>query len=442
MKPPKLEADLGIEFYASKTPGIGGKIRLIPKDFKVEEILTDGSEVKLQTEVPKVSGWGRYLLCILEKKNQDTLIAIRRIAESLDISPDRIKIGGIKDARALTAQHVTIAAMTPEKVSKISIRDITIRPVRFVDEELGAYLLLGNKFRIVIRAIHGDEATVKKRIENIRGELEELGGMPNYFGHQRFGTTRPITHKVGYYILKRDFEKAAMVFLSQTGSFEHPYNREARQHLIETQDFKTALKRFPRRLLYERLMLRHLAKYPRDFLGALHRLPTKLQKLFVQAYQSYLFNRFLSERIRQGIPLRKPQLGDHIIELDQLGLPTRICYKATEENLPEIKGKVDGGRAGIAIPLIGFKQPPSEGMQGRIEETIHPEDFQIPQMLKASSPGGLRLVFTPIIDLQVREPLEDRLNPNRLMFELGFMLHRGSYATILLREFMKPISSP
>ena len=451
MNPPELEVSLGIEVYVTKTPGIGGKIRLIPEDFKVEEILTDGSEARLQLETagaPKISEWGRYLLCILKKNNKDNLIAVRRIAESLRISPDRVRIAGIKDARALTAQHITIAAVTPEKASKINIRGITVKPVRFVDEELGAYLLYGNKFHIIIRAIDLDKSAVKGRIESIRGELDELGGMPNYFGHQRFGTIRPITHRVGYHIMKKDFEKAAMVFLSQTSDFEQPSVGEARQCLDQTRDFKVALRRFPRRLLYERLMLRHLAKYSRDFLGALHRLPAKLLKLFVQACQSYLFNRFLSERIRKEIPLNKPQFGDYVIELDEFGLPTREFFKATKENLPKIKGKIDMGKASIAMPLIGHKQALSGGIQGRIEETIlrekniRPEDFHIPQMPKTSSPGSLRLVLAPMIDLQVRDPLRDQLNPNRIMIELGFTLRRGSYATILLREFMKPISLP
>lgn len=451
MNLPRLEVDIGIEVYATKTPGIGGKIRVIPEDFKVEEKLTDGSEAILQPEAaepPRISEWGRFLLCVLTKKNEDNLIAVRRIAQSLQIAPDRVSIAGIKDARALTAQYVTLAAVAPNRVSKLDLRGITIKPVRFVDEELKAHLLYGNRFQTIIRAVNLDEATAVKRIKSIEREIEESGGIPNFFGHQRFGTVRPITHRVGYYIVKKDFERAAMTFLSQRSVFEPPSTKEARQLLSETRDFKTALERFPRRLLYERLMLRHLAKYPKDFLGALHRLPSKLQKLFVQAYQSYLFNRFLSERIGREIPLSEPQLGDYVIGLDDLGLPTEECCKATEENVSKIRQAIERGKAGIAIPIIGPRQPTSGGVQGGIEEKIlteenmRPGDFHIPQMPETTSPGSLRLVLTPMIGLQVREPLEDQLNPDRIMIGLGFTLRRGSYATILLREFMKPISLP
>ena len=33
---------------------------------------------------------------------------------------------------------------------------------------------------------------------------------------------------------------------------------------------------------------------------------------------------------------------------------------------------------------------------------------------------------------------EDKENPGKQMMKLGFTLNRGSYATVVLREFMKP----
>ena len=132
-------------------------------------------------------------------------------------------------------------------------------------------------------------------------ELEALGGIPNFFGHQRFGTTRPITHLVGKALVRGDFEEAAMLFLAKPSVHEHPASRQARQELQSTKNFKQALENFPKQLRFERLMLNHLADNPDDFVGAFQRLPVKLQELFVQAHQSYLFNRFLSERIKHGL---------------------------------------------------------------------------------------------------------------------------------------------
>jgi len=443
---PKLEEDLGIEVYGSKNPGIGGKIRSVPEDFRVEEILTDGSKATTEPKVCEVPAWGRHLLCVLVKRNWDTLIAVRRIAEYLSIDSDRIQIAGIKDARALTAQHITISGVAPEKISRINIRGISVKPLRFVDEELSTRLLFGNSFHTAVRGLDHRETTVEKQIEAVRSELENLGGLPNFFGHQRFGSRRPITHLIGHYIVRRDYRNAVLAFLLKASEFEYLDSREARKHLDETRDCKDALNSFPERLVYERLMLKHLAKYPRDYLGALNRLPLRLRRLFVQSYQSLLFNKFLSRRIKQGIPLNEPQVGDCIVDLDELGLPTERCREVNEDNLLTIERSLDDKKAGISIPLVGFRQPPSKGMQGTIEETIlekediRPSDFYVPEIPRASSPGGLRLVLTPILNFHSEETSEDPLNLGKLMTSISFTLRRSSYATILLREFMKPQS--
>lgn len=444
MKVPGLEVELGMETYASGSPGIGGKIRSVPEDFIVEEILTDGSVASIQsgkTSIPQ--GWGRYVLCSLVKKNWDNLIVLRKIAECLGIDEDFIQIAGIKDARALTSQFVTVSRVPPIEISKVKIRNVNIKPLRFYDEKLSSNLLFGNQFHITVRDIRYSEATVEKRIEKVLNELNELGGLPNYFGHQRFGTIRPITHRVGRYLVKRKIEEAVLAFLSESTPFEQPDSREARLHLKETHDFKVALKYFPKRLHYERLMLTHLARYPQDFAGALRRLPLRLLRLFVQAYQAFLFNRFLSGRIRRGIPLAVPQIGHYVVDIDENGLPTNRLKRVGVTNLSKITEKIEEEKARVALPLVGFRKELSNGVQGEIEreilegEHLKPEDFRIPQFPKLSLPGGRRTVLTSIIKFQI-EVSEDAINPSKSIVRTDFVLHRGSYATVLLRELMKP----
>ena len=79
-------------------------------------------------------------------------------------------------------------------------------------------------------------------------------------------------------------------------------------------------------------MLVHLAESPQDFVGAFRRLPLKLRMLFVQAYQSYLFNRFLSERIRRGFSLTQAEAGDYVVNVERSGLPTARTSKLVDEN--------------------------------------------------------------------------------------------------------------
>lgn len=420
MNIPKLEKMLGIEVYASKSLGIGGRIRQFPEDFVVEEVLADGSraEVKPTRKTSHVTGKGRYLACVLVKRNWDTILAVEAVAKQLGLSAEAIHIAGIKDAKAVTAQHIRIGRVTPEQVSQVKIRDITLHPFCFVNEKIHSGLLLGNCFRIVIRAIAHSSSLIEKRMENTQNELSSLGGIPNFFGHQRFGTVRPITHIVGNHIIKGEWEKAALTFLAMSSEHEHPEARRARQQLWDTRDFETALYCFPQQLRYERFMLSHLAKHQNDFVGAFQRLPMKLCKLFVQAYQSFLFNNFLSARIKHEMSLNQVLNGDYTVKVNK-----KTC---------------------VALPLVGFKQSISAGRQGENEkdilesEDVKPYDFRVLRMPKISAPGGLRAVLVSVNSLSVEKPTRDQANLSKRQVRIGFRLSRGSYATVLLREFMKP----
>ena len=446
MQVPQLEKELGIETYATKSPGIGGRIRQLLEDFVVEELLIDQSlaEVSPPVKTWEPAGAGRYLICVLVKRKWDTFLAIREVAQRLKISQKRIRFAGIKDTKALTAQHISLQNVSPNKVLDLQIKDITVYPQRFSRERIYSQLIKGNRFHIAVREIDHPVSVIEERAKNVQEVIEKSGGVPNFFGHQRFGTIRPNTHQIGRYLTSGDVERAALVFLAEPSIHEHPQAREARQQLQDTLDFQEALECFPRFLRYERFMLRHLAKYPNDFVGAFRELPRRLRKLFVQAHQSYLFNRFLSERIRKGIPLNKPQVGDYTIRLDEYGLSTEEYDQATETNIQTIELSVKKGKMCVAAPLIGPDQPPSKGLQGDIEqailetEKVTPEMFQLSFMPEATAKGRVRAVLNPVWNLVQEEISDDSENTGKQMMKLGFSLNRGSYATVLLREFMKP----
>jgi tRNA pseudouridine13 synthase len=445
LKVPTLEKELGIEIYATQSLGIGGRIRQLIEDFMVEELLVDGSKAEvLPAETHEPVGRGRYLICVLVKRDWDTLLAVGNIARRLGISHKRIRIAGMKDAKALTAQHISLEGVAPTKASQVTIKDITLHPLGFSNRRLFSQLLLGNQFQIVIRGVSHTASMVEQRVKNVQNELARLGGVPNFFGHQRFGTIRPITHLVGRFLTRGELEKAVLAFLAQPSMYEHPESREAREKLRDNQDFEDALRCFPRHLRYERFMLGHLAKQPRDFVGAFRELPLKLRKLFVQAYQSFLFNKFLSERIRRGIPINMAQIGDYVVMLDDHGLPTTEFTLVTDSSLQTVKEALNKDKMRVAIPLVGFKQAPSQGVQGEMEkeiletEDVNPQNFQISFMPEVSAPGMLRTILAPATNLSVEKASVDSANPSKSKTRLGFTLNRGSYATVLLREFMKP----
>jgi tRNA pseudouridine13 synthase len=447
LKVPLLERELGIEIYASKPHGIGGKIRQFSQDFVVEEILVDSSKASIEVS-PRSEIEGnskeRYLICWMIKSNWDTFLAIRKVAKSLGISLKRVEFAGLKDTKALTAQHISLENISPQQLKRIKIKDLSLHPIRFSTQPVFPHLLFGNHFKITIRAISYSFKEIKRRIEEVRDELFKLGGVPNFFGHQRFGTTRPITHHVGKALVQGDIEKAALTFLAKAFPYEHPQSKTARKQLWKTRNFEEALKIFPKSLFYERQMLGHLAKHPEDFVGAFRTLSSRLRKLFPQAYQSYLFNRFLSRRIMEGIPLNETRVGDYVVLVDRNGLPTDACKQVDEQSISNINKALQEGRMRLALPLIGYKQPPSKGVQGEIEqkileeEKIEPKDFQVKALPEIRAAGGLRTALTPILNFSFKPPKKDEANFSKKMLEIAFTLQRGSYATILLREIMKP----
>ena len=413
-------------------------------------MLVDGSKASVNGTVPtKVLGSSvqrqRFLLCVLVKHNWDTLIAVKNVAIQLGIDQRCIQIAGIKDAKAVTAQHLTIEDALIEDVAKVNIKDTQIYPVGYLRDALSLYYLLGNHFAINIKSIALDEATVKARIAQIQEELDSLGGFPNFFGHQRFGTTRPITHYVGKALVNGNFEEAAMLFLAKPSVHEHPSSRQARQELQSSKNFKQALENFPKQLRFERLMLNHLVDNPTDFVGAFQRLPVKLQELFVQAHQSYLFNRFLSGRLKHGYSLNKAEVGDYVVGVERSGLPvTKIAKMVTLESVTGINEQVKVGKMRIALPIVGVKHKFSQGVMGEIEkeildqEGINLESQEINECSRMGGRGGLRTAITPFRDFSVQNILPMEVGGG-CQVRLSFMLLRGCYATVFLREIMKPV---
>jgi tRNA pseudouridine13 synthase len=236
---------------------------------------------------------------------------------------------------------------------------------------------------------------------------------------------------------------AAMLFLANPSVYEHPASRQAREELQSTHDFKRAQENYPNQLRFERQMLNHLADNPDDFIGALQRLPLKLQALFVQAHQSYLFNRFLSERLKRELSLNEAVVGDFVVGVERSGLPMTSVFKiVSAENLVEVNGQVRAGRLRVALPMVGVKQKLSQGIMGQMEKEVLAQEGVLAENLRANvlsrvgGKGGLRTVVTPVRDFK----LQDVSNAGGRGYQasVSFMLFRGSYATVLMRETMKP----
>jgi tRNA pseudouridine13 synthase len=422
MRAPEQDRALGMEYYITDAPGCGGILRSTPEDFVVEEVYEDLS----------YEG-GRYLVLEVEKKDWDTHHLIREMSRQLRISQKRFGWAGTKDKRAVTSQRISIMSLDESELKRITLPDLKIKVLGRTNRSVGLGDLLGNRFRIRIREprCSTDPADSMARITK---DIQEHSGVPNYFGVQRFGDTRPITHRVGEAMTRGNLEEAVFIYLALPFPGELERTREARQKLWESRDVAVALKSFPEYLRYEVAMLNYLVSHPGDYAGSFGVLSPNLRRLFVHAYQSYIFNKILSLRLSSGLGLNRPSEGD-VVCFVKGDLPDIAKLQAvTGENLDAVNRLVERGRAYVTLPLVGYETSLAKGAEGEIEqevlqeEKVHPEDFRIPANPDLGSRGARRTALLKVSpEVRVKEGF----------LELEFFLPAGSYATVVLREYMK-----
>jgi tRNA pseudouridine13 synthase len=412
---------LGMDYYITDSPGCGGIIKSCAEDFRVTE----------EFEELGYEG-GRYLVLDVEKTNWDTHHLIREMARRLCISQKRFGWAGTKDKKAVTVQRISIMNLDESALTRINLPDLKIRVLGKTNRAVGLGDLLGNRFHITIRDLSCPDPVA--RLATITSEIEEYGGVPNYFGIQRFGDQRPVTHRVGEALVRGKTKEAAFIFLALPFPGELERTRVVREKLWVTQDIPAALKEFPEYLHYELAMLNYLVEHPGDYAHSFDVLSINLKRLFVHAYQSYLFNRILSSRMAAGMPLKKAVVGD-VVCFAKDGLPDMDRVQiVTSENQEAIDRLAKRDRAFLTLPLIGFETAIEEGAQGEMErsilreEGISPENFRVPENPDLGSRGTRRAALCHV------KP-QIRVEENRA--ELQFSLPKGSYATVVLREYMK-----
>lgn len=412
--PYPLEVDLGMRYYASVAPGIGGRLRASPADFVVEEL-----------PLPISDPEGPYLICRLTKTNWELQRAVKEIAKRLGISHRRIAWAGTKDKNAVTTQFISIYDVPPEAVEQVHLADITLEVVGRSQHSLALGSLAGNRFDIVIR-----DCIEEALADRMQAATEVASaGIPNYYGLQRFGVVRPVTHLVGERILKGDYEGAVTTYIGRAYPREPEEVQRARTHFAGTHDARAALADLPVRMTYERAMANHLVANPGDYAGALRALPPKLLSLLVSAYQSYLFNRALSSRIDAGMSLTEPEVGDRL--LFSGGREDVVSARNRQAALVQARR----GRCRIALFIPGSGPVASHGpmdeiMQGLlIESGIDAGDFERASRFVKTAFSGVSRPISLSADVEADVSVAD--------VRLKFTLPPGHYATTVCREYMK-----
>ncbi len=400
-----------MESYATVTEPLRGIFKQVPEDFLVQEIPKDLRRLEN----------GKYIIIRAKLREWDTNRFIIFLARELHISHKRITYCGTKDKHAVTTQYFSINHDFDP--STISIADCEITDWFRSDRMLALGDLTGNRFTVNLHMPQEDLGFLGEVVD----ELHASGGFPNYFGLQRFGSVRTNTHKVGKLLLEGKDEEAAMEYIYDPEIDSEYYRKE----FASTQDARAALKAFPMHLNFERTILGYMLEHG-TLKGSLAAFPKNLGMMFVHAYQSYLFNRIVSMRIRY-LGMNSGNDGDILYPVDGLfNSDSAREIGVNSMNRGILEASLKQNRLRPSAPLIGFDTVLTGGPQGEFEkdlleeEGIKPSMFRLRSYPEFSSSGERRIVSCIPSNLTIK-------NDGVMEFSLG----RGIYATSFIREILK-----
>jgi tRNA pseudouridine13 synthase len=405
---PKIDKLAGIECYCTDYRGIHGSIKRSNEEFRVSELIDTSFLANISSIQDEHH---KYPLYILDKRNIDSNHAIFEIRRKLGI---KLKVLGLKDAKATTKQYAS------SEQTKSIIKDSTTAHTRltlkgFTKAPIGKSSLSGNTFTITIN---------DPILSDITSFLPEIQTIANFYGLQRFGSERMVTHLVGKEIVKRNFQKAVELLLSFTTEYDSSLSIEIRNKSRDPKNYSQIIRELPKGMDIEYQVMSVLEK-GKGPIAALRSIPINIRRLFVQAYQAYIFNRSLSIAVLNGENVLKSKEGDLCFEIENLSIFGRIRKYNSSTDL--------NSQTVPAIRLIGYTFQPGKGRFDAITkeimsiEGVTPREFYIKEMQELSAQGGFR-----------QAPLWSKDFTFRGSLTVCFKLPKGSYATTLLRELMKP----
>ncbi len=404
----------GPRYLTSDVAGVDGELRTSEDDFVVEELPSREPE-----------GTGDHVWFQVEKRGLATMAAVHDVARELDVHPGDVGVAGLKDARAVTRQWLSVEHVEPERVLELDIPRIRVLRAVRARRKLRTGQLAGNRFLVRIRDVDAArEPDVRRVLDVLEGR-----GVPNDFGVQRFGA-RGDTGAIGEAIVAGDFEGAAALVAGSPGPTDAGSALRARE-LYDDGRYEEAVPLWPRAYRAARRICVVRAR-GRDARQAVLALDASIRRFYVSAYQSELFNAVLSARIDT---------------LDRL-LPGEVAWEhgATRPafRVPDpapFAARVRGLEVSPTGPLVGARADVPTGEAGSVEAGALRSAGWPPggdAAAALASPalrrmGARRPLRVPVRDLSARWIRSQKTD----VLELTFTLPPGSYATSLLDEIGK-----
>lgn len=391
-------------------PGVGGVIKQRAEDFFVQEL-----------PLYEPSGEGEHVYCEIQKVGLSTFDAINRISEALRVSSRDIGYAGMKDARAVSRQLLSIWGTTPENVMSLRLPDITVQWAARHGNKLRLGHLSANRFAIKIRDV---VATDVVKLKPVVAEIQRRG-MPNYFGEQRFGR-RNNNDALGAALVRDDnFRVLSLLLGGADETLDDPRTAAARR-AFDAENLDEAMKLWPRSGGMERRVLARLIKTQNPG-AAVRCIDDKIRRLWISALQSRLFNEVVARRIAA---LDRLIDGDLAYKHDSGG-----CFPVESPDTEQ--PRCDAFEISPSGPLLGYRMTLPKAQALNIEQDVFarhglsPGEFKVSGRLRVK--GARRPLRVQPKDIDLSGGVDEH-GPH---ITVAFTLPPGSFATVFVRELTK-----
>ncbi|KAK1740799.1 pseudouridine synthase, TruD family [Skeletonema marinoi] len=402
------------------------------------------------------------LFCTLKKEQVEHQVALQSLMRALKCRPGDIGLAGIKDMKAITYQFCTLRNVDMKRAQR-PIFDERVNLSNFVPVQnflLDRGRLLGNQFEITIRNLRQVErleegngpSSWKERAVPIRSShLDAMvdrvakHGFINYYGEQRVGDAGQTefvgvrSFDVGRAILKQNFSLAVdLIMEGRSSNVYNPTQEEmnTRQTWKTTNDARATLKEFPKSrnvMVRERDLMRGLLRYG-DSLEAVKTVPHNTRTFWVHAYQSFVWNKVATERVRRyGI---QPIEGD-------------LYFKDSDSDVHVVTDPNTVNISQVVLPLPGYTiQYPTNEIGDLYREILAADGVQLSvknDTEESSAKGSYRKLIQQANNLkwdvaatneEVNSNSSTEKDPVVDAARFTFELESGCYATMMLRELM------
>lgn len=205
----------------------------------------------------------------------------------------KVSFAGNKDKRAVTYQRMSVKCNFINLL-EIDLKNVSVMDIKRSNKSINLGELIGNKFTIRVKKIkesQENESLSKRNKNELMNFSEKKVFYLNYFGMQRFGKSKN-NHLVGELIHHNKIEEALELIL-----FTYFNSRNEKDILIDlykNKKYTGLIKLIPYSCFMERKIIFLLSK---DTQNILKKLPRESLMLYLHSYQSYIFNEELNKLI-------------------------------------------------------------------------------------------------------------------------------------------------